>query len=187
MKGMLKTLSICALVGIMMLSLAACGNNAVPEDASDVPGTEENSDFDFSAYPGDLGSWTINDMQTYLKDCGLLGNEAFLLVAMSETDVTPIHAAGGFMYMDAEAASVADIVYAFDPADADSQAALKSVVENKAIMMDGNPVAQMDAVLGHFAFSYLNGTDDAHIDSFTQAIVNLGAYYGVEPDYLPET
>lgn len=105
---------------------------------------------------------------------------------LSSGDVDVINASGGFMYMDAEAASVVDIVYAFDASDADSQAALDSIIETKSIMLDGNPAAQMDAVLGQFAFSYTGGTDDAHISAFTQAITELGAQYGVEPDYLPE-
>lgn len=179
MKKLIKTLAIFALAAIMMTSLAACGS-------TDAPGDDAQAGPDLSAYPAEFDSCTINDVQTYLTDCGLLGNEKFLLMPLSSGDVEVINASGGFMYMDAEAASVVDIVYAFDASDADSQAALDSIIETKSIMLDGNPVAQMDAVLGQFAFSYTGGTDDAHISAFTQAIVDLGAHYGVEPAYLPE-
>ena len=168
----------------MMTSLTACGSEPAPAVTASAPA--ESSGLDFSAYPADFAEWSLNDVQTYLSDCGLLGNEKFMLIPMSDNDVTPINAAGGFMYMDAEMASVIDVVYAFDPSDPDSQATLDSIIETKSIILDGNPVAQMDAVLGQFAFSYTGGTDGAHISAFTQAIVDLGAHYGVEPAYMPE-
>jgi len=141
---------------------------------------------DFAAYPETLDAWTINDVQSYLDACGLLGNDTFYLLPMSETDVTPIDAAAGFMYLDIQAASVYVIVYSFDPASEASMAALAGVIENQAIMYQGNPIAIMDAVIGQFAFSYMNGVDDSYIDAFSQALTELAAHFEDAEGYLTE-
>lgn len=59
----------------------------------------------------DFSAWTVDTMQTYLADCGLLGNEEFMLLPLIETAVAPLYAAGGFMYMDSDAASVMNVIY----------------------------------------------------------------------------
>lgn len=181
MKKILKKLTLLTVACLLLYSMAACGNGTGDSGKTDDPG------LDFTAYPDDFSAWTVDTMQTYLADCGLLGNEEFMLLPLSETDVAPLHAVGGFMYMDSAAASVMNVIYAFNPEDAESKATLDGIVENKAIVINGTPVAQMDAVLNQFAFSYLNGTDDTHIAAFIQAIRDLGTYYGIDPAYVLES
>ncbi|MCF0137397.1 MAG: hypothetical protein HUJ66_03425 [Oscillospiraceae bacterium] len=182
MKKTLKTLLLMAMVCMLVFSLVGCGGN---QDTEEPNPSEEVAEFDFSAYPAELSDWTSSDFLTYMTARELI-NDAFLSLPLSEGDLTGLKAAGGFIYMDTDAASVVINVFEYDETNEESKAMLDSVIENQAIVIDGETVSAVDGVIGHFGLCYLNGTDDAYIASFLQAVNELSSFYGVEPAYMTE-
>ena len=62
------------------------------------------------------------------------------------------------------------------------------VKENHELKPDveGAEATAIDAKLGTFCISYSLGADADHIAALAQAIKNLAAHYGVEPDFVIE-
>ena len=127
-------------------------------------------------------------MKDYLKAAGVMANEDFLGMDMSAGDLDAIGTDAGYIYVDADAATVSDTMCFFDITTDEGKAAIDKVVEYKAIVV-GDDVENgvgMDAVIGGFCFSYTMGTDEGHIAAFAQAIKDLAAYYNVEAAYINE-
>lgn len=187
MKNILKTLTIVALVCLMLLSMAACGSTPEKPDASDPAQTTGAANgIDYSAYPEDFNAWNTSTMQTYLKDCGLLGNESFLLMDMSAGELEAMTLSGGFLYTDSDMGSVMDIVCSYDLSDEAGKAAYDSAVENKAIMVGDQRAMELNAIVGQFVFNYMDGTDEDQIAAVTEAVRALGEHYSVETLYIQE-
>ena len=202
----MKTLNrvlVLALVCILALSLVACTNTPAATEApktepakteapateapkTDAPATEAPADgkIDWTKYPADLGAWTTSNLQDYLKDCEILGNEDFMLIEMS-AELEQMSANAGFIYIDAAGFTVNDTIISFDPNNEAGAAMLDTIREQHAIVV-GEASVPMDALLGNFSFSYSNSLDNDHIGAIVQAIKDLGSHYGVAPDFITE-
>ena len=118
MKTIMKKLTV-LLVLMMALSLAACTsetNNDTQEEANNQQEVvEENTlTIDYSAYPENFADFTTNDLKELLKSQDLLSNEEFILMDLTEGDLTAMGAASGFIYVDATGGTDVDTVVTFD-------------------------------------------------------------------------
>lgn len=179
MKKLAKTLMLLMLASIMILC-AACGDNT---NTSTDP-----KDTSFDNYPANFSDWTLSEMKAYLKDRGLNTNEAFLSMDLTAGDLGAMKCTAGTMYLDTEAGSVFDMYICYDLNDAEQKAFYDSILENKAIVIDGDmETAQpIDAVVGQFCFQYLTGYDEEHINGLTQALKDLTTHYGLEGGYVTD-
>ena len=195
----MKTLNrvlVLALVCILALSLVACTNTPAATEApktepakTEAPATEpakteapDDGKIDWTKYPADFSAWTTGDLQTYLTDCELLGNDDFMLIEMSN-ELEQMSANAGFIYIDATGFTVNDTIIHFDAANEAGAAMLETVRSEHAIVV-GESRVPMDAMLGAFTFRYSNSLDEAHLTAITEAINALAAHYGITPDFI---
>ena len=207
----MKTLNrvlVLALVCILALSLAACTNTPAATEApktepakteapatepakTEAPATEpakteapDDGKIDWTKYPAEFSAWTTGDLQTYLTDCELLGNDDFMLIEMSN-ELEQMSANAGFIYIDATGFTVNDTVIGFDPNTEAGAAMLETIRANHAIVV-GEASVPVDALLGNFTFNYSTSLDSDYIAAFTAALKGLSEHYGIAPDFIPE-
>lgn len=180
MKKLSKTLMLLMLAATMLFCVA-CGSNSGTASA-------ENEGASFDSYPADFGEWTLAEMKAYLNNCDLTTNEEFFSMDLTSGDLTAMNAGAGTMYMDMNSGSVCDIYMYYDLSDDAGKAAYDSILENKAIVINGDmETAQpIDAVVGQFTFQYLTGYDEEHINGLAQALKDLTAHYGLEGGYVSD-
>ena len=183
MKKKMKTAALVMALCLIVLSIVGCGS-----ESDQNSGSARDASFDFSAYPADFSAWTMAEMKSYLKECGITANEDFLGMDMTEGDLGVIGAEAGYLYMDTDGGTVSDMIIYFDVSKEDGKAMIDTTVEHKAIVIDGdveNGMA-MDAVVGGFCFSYTMGTDEDHISAFAQALKALETQYAIKADHINE-
>lgn len=162
-KATLKMLAL-AMVCILALGAIACGGEAANEAGG----------VDWTKYPDKLENWTIADFKDYIRALNIMPDDAFNM-DMSAGDLGAIGADAGTMYVDMTAGTYVDIIMLFA---ADSQV-LKDILSTHEAV--GQP---MDGVLGNFAFQYSTGSDEEHMNALAQAIKDLGAHFGVTPEFF---
>lgn len=212
MKKIMKVLSM-AMAACMMLTLVtACSSTgdtngetnspastATEESTSEESATESTTEesateevnestFDFSQYPEDFGAWTMTEMKDYLTETGVIGDEKYFGMDMSEGDLEATGMDAGYVYVDTEGGAVSDTICYFDITTESGKEMIDKTIENHAVIVgdDVENGIDMDAVIGGFCFSYTMGTDEDHIAIFAQALKDLAAHYNVEAAYINE-
>lgn len=169
MKKMLKSLFLLTLACAMLCSVTALGETA------------EATEVDFSQYPESFSDWDANYLASYLRVLGLFAADGFV-VPLSEGDAEAMEAAGGFIYTTTDASAM-DMFFFFDAGKEDL---LASIRENQAIIPAGMEEAAMlmDGMIGNLVFSYTMGLDETHMVALYDAMAELAAHFGIEPDFL---
>lgn len=169
MKKMLKSLFLLTLACAMLCSVTALGETA------------EATAVDFSQYPESFSEWDANYLASYLRALDLFTTDGFV-VPLSEGDAEAMEAAGGFIYTTTDASAM-DMFFFFD---AGKEELLASIRENQAIIPAGMEEAAMlmDGMIGNLVFSYSMGLDEAHMAALYNAMAELAAHFGLEPDFL---
>lgn len=181
MKKTLTTILTLTLVCVMLLGLCACSTAKKNEPAS-------SEEVDFSIYPKEFKDFSMADLKSYLRACGVFTHDDWT-IDMSAGDLGTIGAEAGTIYMDTTGGTVMDLIFRFDPNRGESvEKVLNGVKENHELKPDveGAEATPIDAKLGTFCISYSLGSDADHIAALVKAIKDLGAHYGVEPDFVIE-
>ncbi|MCF0143399.1 MAG: hypothetical protein HUJ75_08500 [Parasporobacterium sp.] len=196
MKKIISSIIIAALLGVTVLSLAACGGNTaadpepVPAPApeavsSEAPAPAPAPAADFEM-PATFEEWNLGTMKQYLESKGLLGNPDYLSMDLSQNEVDAMGCDGGFLYVDPAGGQVVDTVIFFDPAKEGNADLLALFVENKAIIVGGDVEAgvPVDAIIGGFCLSYGSSLDEAHIGALVAALNELVANYNIQGGFV---
>lgn len=165
---MKKTLAL-ILVFVLALCAIACGSETKT-------GEQTNDGIDWTKYPEKLEDWTIAELKTYLRAAGVIvdGDSNMYALDMSANELEATGVTAGHIYTNMTDGSIMDIFM---------EVRLESLLEElkSAHTVAGIP---MDTLLGNFAFSYTGGYNEEHIAAFKKAIEDLGAHYGVTPDFI---
>ncbi len=145
------------------------------------------AEVDFANYTEDLNAWTSADVLNYLKECGLI-NDAYYTLDLSVNDLNAMSAKSGFLHMDMDGMQAYLIIIQLDDESEQGANILDFVREYQIISPDGDSEngIQVDALVGNICFYYTDSLNDEIITGMTQAILNLCAHYGVEPDFIVE-
>ena len=153
------------LVCVLALGAIACGSTAKKDD----------SGVDWANYPAKLEDWTIAELKTYLRAAGVIDSDNTNMYAldMSANELEATGVTAGHIYTNITDGSVVDIYM---------EVRAENLLEElkSAHTVAGVP---MDSLLGNFAFSYTGGYDEEHIAAVKKAIEDLGAHYGVTPEF----
>ena len=161
MKKALALVMVC----ILALGAIACGSTEKKDD----------SGVEWANYPAKLEDWTLANLKDYLRATGVIvdGASNMYAIDMSANELEATGVTAGHIYMNSTDGSVMDIFI---------EVRLDSLLDElkSAHTVSGVP---MDALLGNFAISYTGGYSEEHFAALKKAIEDLGAHYGVTPEF----
>ncbi len=156
----------------MVLCLAACGG-----------GDDKSGEVDMSKYPADINEWTAQNFNDYFTEAGVYTNEDWVNFQdhAQYYSGTAIDEAGGYMD-DAGMINIAVFIVDPDSIEADGEALLNYVKENKCLTEDFSAMP-IDHMVGNALFWYSYTSDEEVYNAFEEAYNNLVEALGVTPEF----